>query len=70
MFIWKVTFIDPHEGTVLAWSATKDQAHVAAFKLEAQYPEGNLYEVEKVWVPKTRATLAAWLNQNFTRAND
>ena len=71
MIVYRVSFHDPSEGTMLSWYSTKRQAEAALRKLQFESPNEpqGVETVDAIDIPTTRKGLIAWLNRNFNTDN-
>mgnify|MGYP000437961185 CR=1 FL=1 len=65
MILYRLQWRYPGEGMCYEWHVTKSEA-----EKQSQLVSGEQIEVREVTIlTSSRATLAAWLNSNFTRDN-
>jgi hypothetical protein len=76
MNLYRLWWIDPHEGTCYQWFAFKQDAIVAREQKMMEHKDAPLdapdYQISAVDVPtnrKQKVALAKWLNARFTRDN-
>ena len=68
MKIYRIDWHDPHAGHCYEWHTTKTSADKRKKELAANSPEIN-FVVDTVVFPTTKASIVAWLNNNFNTDN-
>lgn len=70
MIVFKVTFTDADQGTLLSWHRTRQEADASLEEWQSRLNGCGTELVEKVSIPTSnRDALIGWLNSNLNTDN-